>query len=316
MTKGIAIQGLSGSYTEMAAREICPQAELTYIETFDGVFDAVREGKVSRAVVAFSNNRIGPIRRPTEILTGHGTMNDFWIDGGVTIPINHSLSALPGVRIKEVKEVITQAEAFNQCRQFTRGLPSDVKLTEGRDTALSAQKVADSNRHDFAAICSEGAACMYGLEPIQTAIQDDSLNLTRFVSFITLGNGVLRDQDPDNTIATLTLRENIGSLEESLAVFKSVEIDIRSLRSRPIPNTPKEVDMVIEINAGIKDDRMPEVIKDLAISGGVLTVIGSYRATRSIYEKSITDKEFVPEPVDVEKEVQKYHDLVKTLTAK
>ena len=283
MSKQLAIQGLPGSYTEIAAYKLAPKinsTDILYCKTFREVFDAVKSGAAQRGVVAFANTRLGFITEPFSILTGHETMHDFWVDGGTTIPVNHCLAALPGATLKGIKHIVTQPEAFRQCGDFVGSLNGGVQFIEGKDTALSAKEVSESGKRDIAAICSEAAAKLYNLHILKQSIQDDRLNLTRFVSFTKAANALPTGPEADNSIAIMTISQAPGSLVKGLRAFEAANVNLKTIQSRYIPNTPLEIDIVIEFECGIKDPRMKQVKHDLAYADISLTIIGSYKAAK------------------------------------
>jgi prephenate dehydratase len=309
----VAIQGMPGSYTEQALVEIEPDItpeDTLYLETFDEVFESVSSRRAARAVVAFSNTRIDSIQRPAELLLGHESMGDYWVDGGVTLPIHHCLAASAGTSINQIATIISQPEALRQCGNALRELNGQVTVIESKDTALSAQQVAMEGSERIAAICSERAAKLYGLDVLRRRIQDDDINLTRFVRFTRMDQAQLVDERPDNSIVVLTLPQRVGSLDDALSTFTSHGVDIRTLRSRNIPNTDMQVDIIAEIRRGMNEE-MRDVIGDLAKIGATVTFIGTY-ADKSVSlqaEKTAN----IPARVSVAEEVQRFDTLYKQL---
>lgn len=313
----IAIQGIRGSYTHEAAGEIIgPGFDMQALPcgTFKETFDAVRTGLASRGVVAFYNSRLDAIQEPHRVLTGHGTMDDFWVDGGVALPIAHCFAGLEGAQMKEIKVVKSQPEALRQCGRFLRRLNGGILTIEGKDTALSAKELAESGREDMAVICSEQAANMYGLSILKSSIQDDDINMTRFVSFVSRNNMPKVTNEHDSSIVTMTIGQHNGALADALVVFKINSINLQTIRSRHVPDTPLEVDIVAELNAGITDPRMPNVVKQLAEVGVGLTVIGSYKASMRLEQEDIVRKIITPRGVVVAEESLKFSDLIRRIT--
>lgn len=296
----VAIQGLEGSYTSWAAREMHPDAELMYCKTFREVFENVRLGNVSRGVVAFYNTRIDAIHEPYTEFTDHDKANTYWIAGGITLPVEHCVAMNPGGSMETLRYIHTQEEAIQQCDQLMYELNGSVEFRPEKDTALSAQIVAESGRTDSGAICSERAAALHGLTVVRHSVQDDTINQTRFVSFVGKDRAY-SPLDSDNTICALTLPQKPGSLSLALDILRDYEVDLRTIKSRTIPNTPMQVDIITEMRIGLHDERFIPIIRKLLQNNVAPSVIGSYKETISpiIPEAQSTD---VP-AVDIEAEL-------------
>lgn len=312
MSEKVAIQGMPGSYTEMALRSIEPDitsSDVMYLETFDQAFNAVKELEASRAVVAFSNTRIDSIQRPAELLLGHGS-REFWVNGGTTLPVHHCLAGVEGSSVEGLRTVVSQPEALRQCDNLLRQLNGQVTAEESRDTALSAEHVSQLGDPGTAAICSEAAAKLYGLSILKHSVQDDSINMTRFVRFVRHQDRRI-DEKPDNSIVVLTLPNEEGSLHRVTGVLDAHDINMRTIKSRNIPNTPMWVDIVTELERGADDLR--EVVGELALAGTRLTIIGTYKdsSDAELLRSTAPAENLVPpDPVT---ELRRYDELMDML---
>ncbi|MFN2128142.1 MAG: prephenate dehydratase domain-containing protein, partial [Anaerolineales bacterium] len=56
------------------------------------------------------------------------------IVGEIILPISHHLLALPGVKIRDIRRVISHPQALQQCADFLNGL-QDVGIEPFYDTA-------------------------------------------------------------------------------------------------------------------------------------------------------------------------------------
>ncbi len=291
MEKSVAIQGLPGSYTSMALHEIYPNTqptEIKYLEKFKYLFDAIKNGDVGHGVVAFSNTRIDAVHEPYMEITGHDNMYDYWIDGGVTIPVNHCLAMPEGGNVDTLKIVHTQEEARQQCDKFMYQLNGKVLYKPENDTALSAEIVAELNNKEHGAICSEQAAALYGLTVVRQAIQDDKINQTRFVSFVPYENAKA-PLDADNSLTALTLSQKSGSLSRALEIIADYNVNLRTIKSRNIPDTPMQIDIITEMKIGVHDERMELIVEELAKAGTKLHIMGSYKETQTTLAQEPTD---------------------------
>ena len=99
--------------------------------------------------------------------------------GEVELPIRHHLLALPGTPIEQVERIYSHPQALAQCERFLRSCRRARHATY--DTAGSAKLIKEQGLTDAAAIASERAAQVFGLDMLKSDIQDFSDNITRFL---------------------------------------------------------------------------------------------------------------------------------------
>lgn len=275
--KTIGIQGGAASYTEAAALKLHPKAQITYYETFTDVFSALRSGTVTSVVVAIANNRVQFIPDSYEQLTTHDS--GLSIVGEAYLRIEHALLALPGSSIDNITEVHSQAPAIGQCSHFLEKVLPDAHVMEEHDTAGSAKIVAESGSQTKAAIASMRAGELYGLHALQTSIQDDTDNITRFVE-VQLAKNSQPVAQADKTSILLVTTQSAGSLAKALQVFAEADINLLYLQSRIIPNSPFHIDFFVEFEAGLHEERAQRALRAVKELGYDSVILGSYKAAQ------------------------------------
>ncbi|RMG66561.1 MAG: prephenate dehydratase, partial [Bacteroidetes bacterium] len=101
-TRRIAIQGVLGSYHEIAARQFFgPGVELEMCDSFPGLFRSLRSGKARYGVVAIENTVAGTLLPNYALLRE----SPYRIIGETYLRIEHQLLALPGTRLADIREV-------------------------------------------------------------------------------------------------------------------------------------------------------------------------------------------------------------------
>ena len=264
----IAYQGEPGAFSEAAVLRLLPDADPRPYPTFDEVFDAVSNGSVNLGVVPIENSIGGSIHRNYDLLVER----DLSIVGEVQLPVVHHLLALPGVPLDEVRRVLSHPQALAQCAGFLRGL-EQVEAIATYDTAGSAKMVRDEQRRDTAAIASERAGTLFGLEALRTGIQDYDDNITRFLAIsrqrVPLGT-------PDKTSLVFTLKSAPGALFKALSVFALRDIDLSKLESRPVPGRPWEYLFYLDVAAAREDLQCARAMVHLAEFAPTLRTLGSY----------------------------------------
>jgi len=264
----IAFQGEPGAYSEAAAIRFSDHADLLPCESFDDVFTAVATGKATHGILPVENSIGGSIHRNYDLLLEH----DLPIVGEVVLDITHNLLVLPGTRLENIKRIYSHPQALAQCERFLRSLPG-VAVEATYDTAGSAKLVKEKGLKDAAAIASDRAAQVFGLEILKPEIQDFSDNITRFLLVSRTADS---DLQADKTTVVFSLPNEPGSLFKALSVFALREIDLTKIESRPIRGRPWEYLFYVDLPVGRHDLRCARALVHLAEFARSMRTLGSY----------------------------------------
>jgi prephenate dehydratase len=264
----VAYQGEPGAFSEAAVLRLLPGADPRPYPTFDEVFDAVHSGAVVLGVVPIENSIGGSIHRNYDLLVER----DLAIVGEVQVPVVHHLLALPDVRLEEVRRVLSHPQALAQCARFLRGL-EHVEAIATYDTAGSAKMVRDEQRRDTAAIASERAGQLFGLQALRAGVQDYDDNITRFLAISRDGAPLAA---PDKTSLVFTLRNEPAALFKALSCFALRGLDLSKLESRPVPGRPWEYLFYADVAAAREDLQCARAMVHLAEFAASLRTLGSY----------------------------------------
>ena len=117
--KRVAIQGFKGCFHEEAARNFYRETEgiipeIVECATFDGLYQAMNEGRADAAVMAIENTSSGGLLPNLEILRKYGKK----VKGETYLHIHQNLMAIPGQKLEDILEVRTHYMAINQTREF------------------------------------------------------------------------------------------------------------------------------------------------------------------------------------------------------
>ena len=176
--KRIAIQGLTGSFHDIAAHLYFEgeQIQLICCATFEQVFSEIRQDPTVIGMTAIENTIAGSLLHNYELLRESGTT----IVGEHKLHISHCICCLPEDDWDTLTEVHSHPVALMQCRHFLEQHPQ-LKNVEAEDTAGSAKMIAEGQRRGWAAICHAEAARLYGLKVLEDHIEDNKHNFTRFL---------------------------------------------------------------------------------------------------------------------------------------
>ncbi len=231
--KRITIQGVPGSYHDIAAHKYFKNEEIELIccNTFEEVFENLRKDSNVIGLVAIENTIAGSLLHNYELLRESGTT----IIGEHKLRISHSIMCLPDEDWKDLKEVNSHPVALAQCREFLQHHP-ELKVVETDDTAGSAKDIHDKQLKGHAAICSKYAAEMYDMKILQEGIETNKHNFTRF---LVICDPWIADELKDRSKVNkanivFSLPHSEGSLSKVLSIFSFYNINLTKIQSLPI----------------------------------------------------------------------------------
>ena len=263
----VAYQGEPGAFSETAVLALFPAADPVPHHAFRDVFGAVESGAVDFGMMPIENSQAGSINDTYDLLA-RGTAR---IAGEVIVPVRHSLMALPGTAIGDVRRVISHPQALAQCQDYLERL--GVEVLAVHDTAGAARLIAEERREGEAAVAAERAAAVYGLDVLASRIEDDAQNQTRFVAVSTSGEPV---GEPTKTSLLFEVRSIPGALYRCLGPFAERNLNLSKLESRPLRGQAWEYRFYLDVDVGDRDDGFVAALAALKEFTASLQVLGSY----------------------------------------
>jgi prephenate dehydratase len=283
---GFGFQGLTGAYHEKAAKEYLKRnkirekkVELVSCNVFEEIFEKVESGEFEYGIVAVENSLMGSIYKNFDLLQKHNLK----IVGEVYVHVKHQVYALPGTKVKDVKELMSQTPAILQCEHNINKYFPGIKITEYFDTVASSKFVSEKNDKSLVAISPEGAGEKFGLVRLKKDFNDDMNNYTRFFiihkDYITL-NGVITDKSQRKyKTSILFYGGNVtGFLYKALGCFSLRDISLSKIESRPIPKSPWNYYFYLDFEGKYNDEKVMNAINNLKEYASEVKVLGSYIA--------------------------------------
>ena len=263
----VVYQGVPGAYSEQACLNFFGEGGNTAgLEQFEDCFIALREGRADYAVLPIENSSTGAIRQIYDLLTQY----ECYIVGETTVRVEHCLLAPRGATLDTITHVYSHEQGLFQCERYLNAHPN-WKQAPQADTAGSARMVAESGDITKAAICSERAAELYGLEILARSINHNTQNTTRFV----VVSPRLELRPGADKISTLfVLPHEAGSLHEVLSVFSVHGLNLVKLESRPLPERSWEYMFFLEFTGAPDDPAVGDALHELAQTTGAFRVLG------------------------------------------
>ena len=231
--KKVAIQGIAGSFHDIAAREYFNNEtiEIVPCETFKDLFSTIRKDNSIIGVLAIENTIAGSLLQNHNLLKESGLK----IAGEHKLRIKHNFVGLPGQNMQDIKEAYSHPIALMQCGDFLEQ-HKHIRAIESDDTASSAKRVSDEKIQGRAAICGELAAEIYGLEILAKGIETNKKNFTRFLIIADpwLAEELNKGKKLNKSSLVFTLPHEEGSLAHVLSILSYYKMNLTKIQSLPI----------------------------------------------------------------------------------
>jgi len=276
--KRIAIQGIEGSFHDIAAHQFFDNEEIQLIccSSFEQVFQTLREDSTAIGMVAIENTIAGSLLHNYELLRDSGAS----IVGEHKLRIKHSFLCLPDDDWEDIQEVHSHPVALMQCRDFL-SRHEDYKIVEATDTAGAARAIAEGHRRGHAAIGSKALAAMYGLKVLEEGIETNKHNFTRFLVFSAPARAnLLRNiMEADKASIVFSLPHEEGSLSHVLSVLSFYKQNLTKIQSLPIIG--REWEYLFYVDIQFADyTRYSQAIDAIRPLTSDLKILGEYRHGR------------------------------------
>jgi prephenate dehydratase len=272
----VAIQGELGSNSHMATVEMLGnQADLEIIACALSVqvLAKVVAGEVDAAVLPIENSLHGSVAEHYDLLLDSPVQ----IERESLLRIRHNVIAMPGVKLQEVRRVMSHPVALSQCRRFLASHP-ELEVIPFYDTAGSVKHVMEAGLRDVAGIAPMLAATEYGAEVVVAGVEDHAENYTRFYLVRADGATLEAGVAGENKMSLAFAIENRpGTLVTALQRLAEAGVDLTKIESRPVPGSPWEYVFYVDV----RFDSMAEAeaaLGALREHSRMVKVLGRYRA--------------------------------------
>ncbi len=274
ITDKVAFLGPQGTFSHQAASLLSD--DLVSYCSIQSVMAAVEREECVYGLVPIENSIEGPVSLTLDSLIHNF---DLKIKNEIIIPINHNLLAAREMSVEDVSDVYSHSQALGQCQPYLER--NNITAHYTLSTAAAAKKVAETG--EGAAIGTLKAAELYGLKVIDTNIQENFNNQTRFV--------VLDKEDSpitgnDKTSISFSLFEDKpGGLYEILSYFVEADINLTKVESRPSKEGLGHYIFFIDLEGHRLDENISPILETLDEITDFFKVLGSY----PVYYEGIFD---------------------------
>ena len=265
----VVFQGADGAYSQAAMHTYFGEdIDSFHVETFRDAMGAIEEGRADFAVLPIENSTAGIVSEIYDLLVEY----ENYIVGEQVIPIQHCLLTVPGASIEDIEVVYSHPQSLMQSSRFLAE-HSSWKQISMQNNAFATSTVADDKDVHQAAIASEFAGKLYGLQVTQKGIQNDKNNSTRFI--IVTNQKIFR-KDAGKVSICFEVAHESGSLYHALSHFIYNHLNVSKIESRPIENRNWEYRFFLDFDGNLSDSAVKNALRGLREETYNLKILGNY----------------------------------------
>ena len=269
----IAFQGELGAYSHQACRQSRPDMTAVPCPSFEEVIEKVRAGEVDLGMLAVENSTYGRVADVHSLLPGSG----LHIIDEAFVRVHITVLGVPGATLSQVKRVRCMSILSGQARGFLK--QHGLTPVNWHDNAAAAREVAALGDPSEAAMASELAGEIYGLNVLAREVEDLANNTTRFL---------VMSRQPDQTrrsadmITTLTFRvRNIpAALYKAMGGFATNGVNMTKLESYMVGGSFTATEFYADIEGHPADAGVQRALEELAYFTSQMQILGVYPADR------------------------------------
>ena len=264
----VVFQGADGAYSQAAMMKYFgDEVRSFHVDTFREAMEAIDEGAADFAVLPIENSTAGIVSENYDLLAEF----ENYVVGEQIIRIEHCLLGLPGTKTEDVKTVYSHPQSLMQSAKFLS--EHDWQQVSMQNNAFAAQKVAKDGRKDQAAIASEHAAKIYGLEVLKKGVNISDSNSTRFI--IVTNQRIFR-KDAKKISICFEVPHESGSLYHVLSHFIYNDLNMTRIESRPIPERSWEYRFFVDFEGNLAQPSVKNALRGLREESINLRILGNY----------------------------------------
>ncbi len=266
----VAYCGTEGAFAHIATNKLFPTAQKRAYGDFLSAYRSVEAGECDAAVLPVENSYNGEVGQVTDLMFS----GSLYINAMTDLAVSHDLLVVPGASRSDIRTVISHPQALGQCGEYIH--KAEWQTQEYANTALAAKYVAALGDPAVAAIASEEAAEIFGLEVMERNINASRSNTTRFAVFSRSENLQASGRMGEHFVLVFTVKNEAGSLARAIDVIGAHGFNMRTLRSRPMKELLWQYYFYIEAEGNIHTPAGDGMMRDLERFCDRLKLVGTY----------------------------------------
>lgn len=264
----VVFQGAEGAYSQAAMLQYFG-GEITsfHVDTFRDAMSAIDEGSADFAVLPIENSTAGIVSEIYDLLVEF----ENYIVGEQIIRIEHCLLGVPGASLSDIHTVYSHPQSLMQSARYLADHPwQQISM---QNNAFAARKVSEEGDKTQAAIASELAGQIYGLEILQKGVNQSGTNSTRFI--IVTNQKIFR-KDAQKISICFEVPHESGSLYHMLSHFIYNNLNMTKIESRPIEGRNWEYRFFVDFEGNLADSSVKNALRGLRDEARNMKILGNY----------------------------------------
>lgn len=265
----VVFQGADGAYSQMAmVRYFGEDVDCIHVDTFRDAMCAIEEGRADFAVLPIENSTAGIVSEIYDLLVEF----ENYIVGEQIIRIEHCLLGVPGAGIEKIRTVYSHPQSLMQSARYLN-MHENWKQVSMQNNAFAARKIIEDRDPAQAAIASEQAAKIYGLDILERGVNQAENNSTRF---IIVTNQKIFLREAKKVSLCLEVSHESGSLYRLLSHFIYNNLNMCKIESRPIEERNWEYRFFIDFEGNLADGAVKNALRGLREEARNMRILGNY----------------------------------------
>ena len=264
----VVFQGAEGAYSQAAMLQYFGEdVQSFHVDTFRDAMGAIDEGRADFAVLPIENSTAGIVNEIYDLLVEF----ENYIVAEQIIRVEHCLLAVPGTTLSDIQRVYSHPQSLMQSAKFLADYPwQQISM---QNNAFAAQKIAAEKDKSQAAIASELAGRIYGLEVLQKKVNHLGSNSTRFI--IVTNQKIFR-KDAGKISLCFEVPHESGSLYHMLSHFIYNNLNMTKIESRPIEGRNWEYRFFVDFEGNLADSSVKNALRGLREEATNMKILGNY----------------------------------------
>jgi prephenate dehydratase len=280
MSQKIAFQGELGAYGHEACASARPDFVPRPCTSFDDAIEAVRSGDADLGMIAVENSTYGRVADVHSLLPNSG----LHIVDETFVRVHINLLGTPDAKLVDLKEAFGHPVILPQCAVFLR--ENKIRGRTSSDNARAAREVASGGDPSVAALASELAAEIYGLQVLARNIEDNDRNTTRFLIMAREPDYQRRGDFGMMTSFVFRVRNIPAALYKAMGGFATNGVNMTKLESYMVGGAFTATQFYAEIEGHPDDRNVQLALEELGYFTDLLHVMGVYPAAERRHEPS------------------------------
>ncbi len=265
----VVFQGAEGAYSQMAMMQYFGESvNAFHVDTFREAMCSIEEGRADFAVLPIENSTAGIVSEIYDLLVEF----ENYIIGEQIIRIEHCLLGVPGAKQEQIRTVYSHPQSLMQSARYLNAHENWRQISM-QNNAFAARRVIEDGDMSQAAIASEQAAKIYGLDILERGVNQADNNSTRF---IIVTNQKIFLKNASKVSLCLEVSHESGSLYRILSHFIYNNLNMCKIESRPIEERNWEYRFFIDFEGNLADGAVKNALRGLREEARSMKILGNY----------------------------------------